>query len=88
MNRKIKWSSDLNIYDKIFYTTDSGEVLTALKRMEVDYILIRKSRIYDDQNLRRFSGYPQSFVDRLSNMPFIKLVLENNEVSIWKVSRN
>jgi len=88
MNRRIKWSGDANILNKIFCSSDAAEVSSAMNEMDIDYIFIRKSRIYDDSNLYYVGGYPKSFVDRLPNMLFIKLVYENSEVSIWKVNRN
>ncbi len=73
-----------------FFTVfwDSKEkIRTGLQKHGIDYMVIRKERIYDDTKIRyrMGGGFPQSFVERLPEIDFIK-VFQNEEVSIWGVN--
>ena len=48
---------------------------------------MEKSRIYDDTKVKHFGGYPKSFVERLRQFQFFKLIYENKEMMIWEKSR-
>ena len=85
-DRKIRWSK-FDLLDKIFWEPDAQEVLCALEEMSIDYILIRNSRVYDDRNMRYIGGYPKSFVERLPTLPFVRLVYENSQASVWEVAK-
>jgi hypothetical protein len=85
-DRKIRWSK-FGLLDKIFWEPDAQEVLCAMEEMSIDYILIRNSRVYDDQNMRYIGGYPKSFVERLSTLPFVRLIYENSQASVWEVAK-
>jgi hypothetical protein len=90
MNRKISWYGYYpgnNIINNIFWSSDTSEVLSSINKLDIDYIFIRKSRIFDDSNLSYIGGYPKSFVERLPTLPFVRLVYENNEASVWEVNR-
>ncbi len=71
----------------LFWQADSKSTLEILKEYEIDYIAIKKSRIYDDSNIHHTGGYPASFVDKLPKLTFLKLLFENKELSIWQVNR-
>lgn len=88
MDRKIRWSADLGLLHRILWGFDAKEVSDAINKIGVDYILVRKSRIYKDTDLRYIGGYPESFVERFPTFPFIGLVFENDAGIIWKVNRD
>jgi len=70
---------------KMFWAVDTTEVLGAMNQMSIDYIMVKKARIYDDSNRSYFNGYPKSFIDRLPELTFMKLVFDNRDMSIWQV---
>ena len=87
-NRRFVWAGRLvNALVDIFWNNDESQVRKSLKANGIDYIAIKKSRIYDDSKVRNFKGYPKSFIERLPKLPFVKLVFDNNEISIWQVKR-
>lgn len=70
---------------QMFWAVDEADALEAMNQMGIDYIMVKKSRVYDDSNVSFFNGYPRSFIERLPEMPFVKLVFDNSDMSIWKV---
>jgi len=85
-NRKIKLPiPDDPILKQMFWSPDTVNILGAINQMGLDYIMVKKSRIYDDSSHSYFNGYPKSFVERLPKLPFVKLVFDNKEMSIWEV---
>jgi len=79
----------IDIHDKslfLFWRKDPRDILGRLQLNKVDYIVVKKSRIYDDSKEKHFGGYPKSFVERLPQFPFLKLIFENKEIVIWKIT--
>ncbi len=70
---------------QMFWAVDATEVLGAMNQMSIDYIMVKKSRVYDDSNRSYFNGYPRSFIERLPELPFVRLVFDNGDMSIWQV---
>jgi hypothetical protein len=83
--RPIVWSH-ITEMPMLFWQAQEKEMKTILKEYEISYVAIKKDRIYDDRSVRHTGGYPRSFVERLPQQGFLKLVFENSEVSIWQVS--
>jgi len=73
------------ILKQMFWAVDATEVLAAMNQMSIDYVMVKKARIYDDSNRSYFNGYPRSFTERLPELPFVKLVFDNSDMSIWKI---
>ena len=46
--------------------------------------MILNDRVYDDSKIHHMGGYPKSFVKKMYNYPFLRLVFENDQVSIWE----
>ncbi len=63
------------------YTEETNYALGINK---IDHILIKKSRIYDDREVRHFGGYPKSFVEKLPHLNGWVKIFENPEVELWK----
>jgi 4-amino-4-deoxy-L-arabinose transferase-like glycosyltransferase len=86
-NRRFAWAGSLpNLLNKLFWNDKEAEVRDLLKDNNISYIVIKKERIYDDSKAHHFGGYPKSFIERLPSLPFLKLVFDNKEISIWKVN--
>ena len=58
-----------------------------LEKYKIDYMVIRRERIYDDKKIRYSmgGGFPLSFVEGLSSGDSIK-VYQNSEVTIWSTT--
>lgn len=69
----------------LFWEADEKETLEILTSNRIDYISVKKSRIYGDSKVRHTGGYPKSFVEKLPTLPFLELIFDNSEMSIWKV---
>lgn len=86
-NRRFVWAGTAyDVFKNLFWNNDKKTVKNLLESMHVDYIVIKKARIYDDAKIRHFGGYPKSFVESLPEIPFLKLVFDNKEISIWKMN--
>ena len=83
--RKVIWGL-LGIVN-IFWASEKDQV-RMIEQAHLDYIAVKKSRVYDDQNrkISHHGGYPQSFVEQLPALPFVTLIFENKEMSIWKIN--
>jgi len=88
--RKMIWSA-VESYNKriggldlIFWGSDYKQVGNLLQANQIDHILIKKSRIYDDSQGRHFGGYPRSFVERLPHLEGWMKIFENQELTLWK----
>jgi len=85
-NRRFAWGGNLEfVLRNLFWNTVDYEVRDLLKSSDVDYIAVKKTRIYDDSKIHHFGGYPKSFVERLPKLSFLKLVFDNKDMSIWQV---
>jgi hypothetical protein len=87
-NRKIKFPSPSDpLLRQMFWSPDAKGVLEAMNQMGIDYIMVKKSRIYDDSQLSYFHGYPKSFTERLTKLSFLRQIFDNKDMSIWQVSK-
>jgi hypothetical protein len=85
-NRRFAWSGNLSaVLKNLFWDEDESKVRDLLKSYDIDYIAVKKSRIYDDSKVHHFGGYPKSFVERLPKLRFVKLTFDNKDMSIWHV---
>jgi 4-amino-4-deoxy-L-arabinose transferase-like glycosyltransferase len=70
----------------LFWRASPEEMKDIFKINKLDYLLIKKSRIYDDSKEGNHTGgYPWSFVSKLGSLPFIRLVFESKEFSLWQL---
>lgn len=89
-DRKIIWGAFRGFQSgktglgSLFWTEDDEEMNNVLKNNQVDHILIKKSRIYDDRKEHHFGGYPQSFIEKLSNLNGWVKIYENHKLELWK----
>ncbi|MEW6170170.1 MAG: hypothetical protein AB1472_01210, partial [Candidatus Omnitrophota bacterium] len=83
-NRRIVWSSTQN-YPRLFWPKNNQDIINIIKLNNIDYIAIKKSRIYDDSKLHHMGGYPLTFVNHLKEWDFLELIFDNNQMSIWKI---
>jgi hypothetical protein len=68
----------------LFWVADADEARQILGRYQIRYILVEKDRIYDDRRLRHTGGYPVSFIGKSREWPFLKPVLENEDVILYE----
>jgi 4-amino-4-deoxy-L-arabinose transferase-like glycosyltransferase len=73
---------------RFFWNTNNEDLMSSLRINAVDYIVIKKSKVYDDTNSKHLGGYPQSFVQRMPKLPFLKCIFENSGISIWEVQKD
>ena len=73
--------------DFMFWTNKENDIKEIIEINKLDYIVVDKSRIYDDTKVKHFGGYPKSFVQRLRTLPLFKKIFENQAMSIWEVNR-
>ena len=71
--RELLWFEDKTILSKI------------LSSNTINYVVVKKSRIYNSPKEGFTGGYPKSFVDRLPTFSFLKPIFDNSEMSIWQV---
>lgn len=85
-NRRITIWTDIINYRNLFWPKDNEEASYNIKLNKIDYIAIKKSRIYDDSKILYYGyGYPKSFVNKIEKFPFAELVFNNSQISIWKI---
>jgi hypothetical protein len=71
----------------LFWKATPDEMKDIFRRNRLDYVLIKKSRVYDDSKEGHHTGgYPISFIAKLPSLPFIQLIYENNNFSLWRVN--
>ncbi len=70
-----------------FWNSNIEDVMRSLRVNKVDYIVVKKSRIYDDSTAKHLGGYPKNFIRKMPELPFLKLVFENKGMSIWEVRK-
>lgn len=83
-NRRVAWTTMFWDLEKVLWGDDEF-IRNSLKKHKVHYILIKKTRIYDDGVERHLMGYPTSFVNRLPAFHFLELRFNNRELSLWKL---
>jgi 4-amino-4-deoxy-L-arabinose transferase-like glycosyltransferase len=72
----------------LFWNKEEGDLREILEMNKLDYIVVDKSKIYDDTKIKHFGGYPKSFIERIHTLPFLENVFENREMSIWAIKGN
>jgi 4-amino-4-deoxy-L-arabinose transferase-like glycosyltransferase len=85
--RVLKSGPDVSL-KTIFWGSTSEEMNRSLRINGVSHILIKRSRIYDDREVRHFGGYPQSFVERLPHLDGWVKIFENPGVELWKMTQS
>lgn len=83
-NRRVVWTTAFWNLGKVLWGSDEM-IRESLKKNHIQYILIKKTRVYDDKDVRHTGGYPKSFVDRLPGLYFLKLEYDNEELSLWRL---
>ena len=78
---------DRDVSRMFFWNSNTEDLMRSLRINKLDYIVVKKSRVYDDSKVKHLGGYPKSFVQRMPELPFLKLVFENNGMSIWEVRK-
>lgn len=88
-NRIAVWNSYASMAEMpyMFWEADANQIEQILRKYELDYIFVEKDRIYDDSTAQHLHGYPQSFTRKMSSLQLFDLVLENSDVSIWKIKK-
>lgn len=71
----------------LFWSKNEEDMRKIMEMNKLDYIVVDKSRIYDDADVRHFGGYPKSFAERLPTLRLVKNIFENQAMSIWEVKR-
>ncbi len=71
----------------MFWSKKEDDIKEIIEVNKLDYIVVDKSRIYDDTEAKHFGGYPRSFVERLPTLPLVRKIFENQAMSIWEVKR-
>jgi 4-amino-4-deoxy-L-arabinose transferase-like glycosyltransferase len=71
----------------LFWAKNEKDIKEIMKLNEFDYIVVDKTKIYDDTKVKNFGGYPKSFIERLHTFPFLENIFDNREISIWEVKR-
>ncbi len=79
------WEQSFPHLKDLFWGDSEQEIKNMLEKYQIHYILIKKTRIYDDENIKNFGGYPKSFISRLPEINFFHSVYENQEVALFKV---
>jgi hypothetical protein len=88
--RRMIWSAIQNyrmdqkgIYS-LLWTDDNEELEKLLCVNAVDYIFIKKSRIFNESEGHHSGGYPKSFVNKLPHLDGWVKIFENSGVTLWK----
>ena len=69
----------------MFWTNKENDIKEIIEINKLDYIVVDKSRIYDDTKVKHFGGYPKSFIERIPTLSFVKKIFEDQAMSIWEV---
>ena len=87
--RKIIWSNfkQSTRPNNIFWPKDLNEITNAICLNNIDYIVIKKTRCYDDVEAHHIGGYPISFIQKLPEYEFVQLIFENKEIAVWKIEK-
>ena len=85
--RPMIWHSGISLVELpfLFWEANADQAVGILNRYGIDYILVKKSRTYDDAGVRHLGGYPRSFVNRLPTCAFLKLAFHNEELELWEM---
>jgi len=69
----------------LFWNAEESEGRQILDRYKIGYILVEKSRIYDDSVSRHLGGYPASFLAKIKTWSSVKKIFENSSAEIYKI---
>ena len=86
--RRIVWDASVRgnpggLYS-LLWAPDLPTMKRNLELNHINYIMIKKSRIYDDRIEKHTGGYPKSFVEKIPKLEGWEKIFENPGVSIWK----
>lgn len=70
-----------------FFWGDEKDKKVVIERNDLHYIIIKRTRVYDDSQTRHLGGYPKSFIEELPTLPFVNCIYKNSVISIWKIDR-
>lgn len=87
--RKVIWSNfkQSTRPGNIFWPKDISKIKDAISLNNIAYIVIKKTRCYDDADVHHIGGYPISFVQKLPEYEFVKLIFDNKEIAIWEIQK-
>lgn len=71
----------------LFWKATPEEAKDIFRINKIGYVLVKNSRIYDDSEVKHRGGYPKSFIEKLHQFRFVKVVFENSEMSLWEIER-
>lgn len=85
--RKVMWTNSKRSASlrNLFWSDDINKIKSVICLNEINYIIIKKNRSYDDGHVRHLGGYPISFVKKLPDYEFLKLAFDNDEIAVWEV---
>ena len=83
-DRRIAWTTNFWNLRKVLWGPDEF-IKDSLIRHKVHYILVKKTRIYDDTEVSHLGGYPISFVNRLPKLGYLELTFENETLALWRL---
>lgn len=69
----------------LFWKADAAESQFLYKKYGVTHIMVKKSRIYDDTNVKHRLGYPLTYMHKLNEFMFLDKIFENDQVEIWRI---
>jgi len=67
----------------LFWAGDDKEMNDLLAANHINYIFIKKSRVYDDSKEHHIGGYPKSFAEKLPHLDGWLKSFENPGVELW-----
>ena len=82
-NRKMAWNRLFN-FSNILWPKNQKELKENLTLNNLNWIAVKKERIYDSLNGRHFGGYPATMINFLDDDSFFKVVFDNSEMKIYK----
>lgn len=87
--RKVIWSNfkPSTSLRNVFWPEDINTIRDTISSNNIDYIVIKKTRCYNDVEVKHIGGYPDSFVKKLPDYKFVKLIFDNKEIAVWKIEK-
>lgn len=66
-----------------------GQKKEQIAAAEIDYIAVKKKRVYKDQGLQKlhYGKYPASFLESLDKFSWIEKIFENEEFTLYRIAR-
>jgi len=81
----IYWHSVVDELKKLFWEDNKLEAVESLRLKNIGYLVVLKSRVYDDSKFHHFGGYPLSFIKKISQLSFLEPIFENGSMIIFKI---